>query len=121
VTQREALTQRNTVDHDRTHFDRTHPASTARRRLAATSLVVFTLGSTTGCGTLLFPERQHEDHSGDLDPNVLVLDGIGLLFFVVPGLVAFVVDFSTGAIYLPVGVERGEGPFFGDDGVVDEL
>jgi hypothetical protein len=29
------------------------------------------------------------------------LDGLGLLLFVVPGVIAFVVDFSTGAIYLP--------------------
>jgi hypothetical protein len=32
-----------------------------------------------------------------------VLDGVGVLVFVVPGLVAFGVDFATGAIYLPSG------------------
>jgi hypothetical protein len=31
----------------------------------------------------------------------VLLDAIGLIFFVVPGLVAFAVDFSTGAIYFP--------------------
>jgi hypothetical protein len=31
----------------------------------------------------------------------VVLDGIGLLVFLVPGIIAFAVDFSTGAIYLP--------------------
>ena len=30
------------------------------------------------------------------------LDALGLLLFFVPGVVAFVVDFSTGAIYLPL-------------------
>jgi hypothetical protein len=30
-----------------------------------------------------------------------VLDGIGLLVFLVPGVIAFAVDFATGAIYLP--------------------
>ena len=39
---------------------------------------------------------------------------IGLLFFVVPGLVAFGIDFYTGAIYLPKGVQGGEGPFIRD-------
>lgn len=53
-----------------------------------------------GCGTLLYPERQGQ--SGvNVDPTILILNGIGLLFFVVPGLVAFAVDFSNGTIYLP--------------------
>ena len=54
----------------------------------------------SGCGTLLYPERQGQT-SGRIDPTVLILDGIGLFFFVVPGLVAFAVDFGTGTIYLP--------------------
>lgn len=69
---------------------------------------------TSGCGTLLFSERQDEVHSQKLDPNILILDGVGLLFFIVPGLVAFGIDFYTGAIYLPDGVEKGEGPFIRD-------
>ena len=35
------------------------------------------------------PERQNAEHSGKLDPNILILDGVGLLFFIIPGLVAF--------------------------------
>lgn len=54
-----------------------------------------------GCGTLLYPERQGQDKGDKLDPAVLILDGIGLFFFIIPGLVAFAVDFNTGAIYLP--------------------
>ena len=54
----------------------------------------------TGCGTLMHPERQGQT-SGHIDPTVAILDGIGLLFFIIPGLIAFAVDFSTGAIYLP--------------------
>lgn len=34
----------------------------------------------------------------------MILDGIGLLFFLVPGVIAFAVDFSNGTIYLPGGV-----------------
>ncbi|MDP6179807.1 MAG: hypothetical protein QGG48_07950 [Desulfatiglandales bacterium] len=40
---------------------------------------------------------------GRIDVGVAVLDGIGVLLFVVPGLIAFAVDFETGAIYLPGG------------------
>src|SRR5690606_29936038 len=34
-------------------------------------------------------------------PGVAILNGIGLLFYVIPGLIAFAVDFATGAIYFP--------------------
>jgi len=54
----------------------------------------------TACGTLLYPERRGQPR-GRIDPGVAILNGIGLLLFVVPGVVAFAVDFSTGAIYLP--------------------
>jgi hypothetical protein len=52
------------------------------------------------CGTLLYPERRGQP-AGRLDVGVVALDGVGLLLFLVPGVVAFVVDFATGAIYLP--------------------
>ncbi len=55
-----------------------------------------------GCGTLMYPERRGQK-SGRIDPGVAILDGIGLLFFIIPGLVAYAVDFTTGAIYLPGG------------------
>ena len=61
-------------------------------------------------------ERQGQDHEGaDLDPTILLLDAFGLLLFIGPGLVAFGVDFATGAIYLPPDVEKGEGPFIYDE------
>jgi hypothetical protein len=56
----------------------------------------------TSCGTLLHPERMGQT-SGRIDPGIAVLDGIGLLFFVIPGVIAFAVDFSNGTIYLPPG------------------
>lgn len=58
------------------------------------------LPAATGCGTILHPERRGQP-SGRLDWGVVLLDGLGLLFFFIPGLIAFAVDFSTGAIYLP--------------------
>ncbi len=54
------------------------------------------------CGTVLYPERRGQP-AGRLDAGVVVLDGIGLLLFLVPGVIAFAVDFATGAIYLPPG------------------
>lgn len=54
-----------------------------------------------GCGWILHPERCGQPHSHHIDWKIAALDGLGLLLFFVPGVVAFVVDFYTGAIYLP--------------------
>jgi len=62
-----------------------------------TVLLVFQL---SGCGTLLYPERRGQ-LSGRLDVGVVILDAVGLLFFLIPGVIAFAVDFSNGCIYLP--------------------
>jgi hypothetical protein len=56
---------------------------------------------SAGCGTLLHSERCNQPHSNQIDWKIAALDGLGLIFFFVPGVIAFVVDFSTGAIYLP--------------------
>ncbi len=64
-------------------------------------IVIFTiLLGTTSCGTILYPERRGQP-AGKIDVGVAVLNGIGLLVFFVPGVIAFAVDFATGAIYLP--------------------
>ena len=60
--------------------------------------------SAAGCGTILYPERRGQ-RTGVLDTGVVVLDALGLLLFFIPGVIAFAVDFSTGAIYLPLGNE----------------
>ncbi|MEH6556293.1 MAG: polyribonucleotide nucleotidyltransferase [Oceanicoccus sp.] len=54
------------------------------------------------CGTIIHPERKGQK-SGQLDTSIVVLDAIGLLFFFVPGIIAFAVDFNNGTIYLPGG------------------
>ncbi|MBI3552116.1 MAG: hypothetical protein HY077_06325 [Elusimicrobia bacterium] len=54
------------------------------------------------CGTILHPERKGQKN-GDIDAGIAVLDGIGLLFGILPGVIAFAVDFSNGTIYLPSG------------------
>ena len=65
--------------------------------LAATLLI-----QLSGCGTLFYPERRGQ-LKGQIDPAIAAMDAIGILFFVIPGLIAFAVDFGTGAIYLPEG------------------
>jgi len=65
--------------------------------MAITALLVFQL---TGCGTILYPERRGQI-GGRLDIGVVLLDTIGLFFFIIPGVIAFAVDFSNGTIYLP--------------------
>lgn len=76
-----------------------------RRQFVAQTLTLgtasVTLVSLGGCGTLLHSERLHQPHSRDLDWKIVALNGLGLIFFFVPGVIAFVVDFYTGAIYLP--------------------
>ena len=52
----------------------------------------------TACGTLLYPERRGQT-TGRIDGGVAVMDGLLCLLFIVPGVVAFIVDFSDGAIY----------------------
>lgn len=52
------------------------------------------------CGTILYPERKGQ-RDGRLDIGVVLLDGIGLLFFIIPGVIAYAVDFTNGTIYLP--------------------
>jgi len=56
----------------------------------------------TACGFFLYPERRGQT-GGRLDPAVFLLDAAGLLIGIIPGVVAFAVDISTGAIYLPKG------------------
>ena len=66
---------------------------------ALSLVVVTTLGlQVAGCGTLLYPERRGQS-SGHVDTGVAVMDGLWCLVFIVPGVVAFIVDFGNGAIY----------------------
>jgi hypothetical protein len=71
----------------------------ARLRWLVIALFVF---HQCGCGTIFFPERKGQP-PGPLDLKVVALDAIGLLFFFIPGVIAFAVDFNNGTIYLPPG------------------
>jgi len=63
-----------------------------------------------GCGTIIYPERRGQ-RTGQIDVGIALLDALWLLVFIIPGVVAFAVDFTTGAIYLPgkrATIEAGE-------------
>ncbi len=71
------------------------------KRLLSFIILVPLIFSTTGCGAIFYPERN--GNTSKVDPKVAVLDGIGLVFFIIPGVVAYAIDFSTGCIYLSGG------------------
>ncbi len=58
------------------------------------------IAQLAGCGTIMYPERKGQK-GGRIDVGIAALDGIALLVFIVPGIIAYVVDFSNGTIYLP--------------------
>lgn len=74
--------------------------SPAFRRRLCLVLIGSLAFQTISCGTILHPERQGQ-RGGRLDPAIVALNGVGLLLFIVPGAIAFAVDFYNGTIYLP--------------------
>lgn len=72
-----------------------------KRGVAASCLLTLVL-NLTACGYFLYPERKGQT-GGRVDPVVVILNGAGLLFGILPGVVAFAVDFTNGTIYLPAG------------------
>jgi hypothetical protein len=67
------------------------------RTVAAGTML--TVGTTSfSCGYILHPERRGIQ-SGTIDSTTLVMDLLWLLAGVVPGVVALIVDFSSGGIY----------------------
>lgn len=67
-------------------------------KIIAVSLSAVMILQLTACGTVFYPERKGTK-SGDIDPVVAIADAIGLLFFFIPGVIAFAVDFTNGTIY----------------------
>lgn len=74
-----------------------------RSLLICAFLFAFLISS--GCGTFIHPERRGQEvtQEHELDVGIAVLDGVGLLFFLIPGLIAYAIDFSNGTIYVPPG------------------
>jgi hypothetical protein len=67
-------------------------------KAVAMSMATVMVLQLTACGTIFYPERKGTK-SGTIDPIVAVADAIGLLFYFIPGVIAFAVDFSNGTIY----------------------
>jgi hypothetical protein len=69
------------------------------RTVAGTTLLVVTATSSGSCGYFLHPERRGQQ-SGIIDGATMVMDLLWLLPGIIPGVVALIVDFSSGAIYV---------------------
>ncbi|HEY5654005.1 MAG TPA: hypothetical protein VIR63_06525 [Pontiella sp.] len=78
------------------------------RRSMIGLLSAATASLLTSCGSIIYPDRVNQKHRGHIDPTIMILDGIGCILFIIPGLIAFAVDFSTGAIYFPEGQGHGD-------------
>lgn len=96
-----------------------------QNRVIGGLLVAALFTQLTACGTLFFPDRRGQIE-GRIDPVVAGLNAIGILFYVLPGLIAFGIDFATGAIYLPGGLTSQVAPqdlqnLVDADGKIDPL
>ncbi|WP_313740554.1 polyribonucleotide nucleotidyltransferase [Pseudomonas sp.] len=69
-----------------------------RARFVGGVVIATLLTQLTACGTLFYPDRRGQI-DGKIDPGIVALDAVGLLFYVIPGLIALGVDFATGAVY----------------------
>jgi len=67
------------------------------RVIAATTML--TVGSSSvGCGYFLYPQRR--GNRSEVDAGTLVMDLLWLIPGIIPGVIALIVDFSSGAVYL---------------------
>lgn len=94
-----------------------------KSRVIGGVLAVTLVTQLTACGTIFYPDRRGQIE-GRVDPVIVGLNAIGILFYVIPGLIAFGVDFATGAIYLPGGLSAQVNPdslkdVVGADGKID--
>lgn len=93
-------------------------------KVLTVALVTAGVLNLTACGTLMHPERKGQT-GGRVDAGVVALDAVGLLFWFIPGVIAFAVDFSNGTIYLPGGEQTSlsedeQKAIVDADGKVDE-
>src|SRR5690606_6980464 len=93
-----------------------------KSRVIAGVMAATLLTQLTACGSTFYPDRRGQTE-GRIDPVIAGANAIGILFYVIPGLIAFAVDFATGAIYLPEGQTAQVDPqqlkqLIGNDGKV---
>ena len=72
-------------------------------------LAVTLLSQLTACGSIFYPDRRGQI-DGKIDPAIAVLDAVGLLFYVIPGLIAFGIprDVAPGAGFAPTAAEAAD-------------
>jgi hypothetical protein len=86
---------------------------TRRQLRAAGTLTVCLAFLLASCGTVLYPERRGQP-AGRLDVGVIALDGLGLLLFLVPGVIAYAVvtglidESSSSVRFSPFFARRGK-------------
>ena len=51
-------------------------------------LAITLLSQLAACGTLFYPDRRGQIE-GKIDPAIAIANAVGLLFYVIPGLIAF--------------------------------
>ena len=94
-------------------------------RLIGGAVVAALLTQLSACGSIFYPDRRGQI-DGKIDPAIAALNAFGLLFYIIPGVIAFAVDFATGAIYYAPG-EHAQidpqklQPAMNPDGSVDNL
>lgn len=69
------------------------------KRLTLIVAAVLVLLSGSGCGTLFFSHRMGKKLSKTIDNRVFYTNCFLCLFGVIPGVVAFVLDYGNGTIY----------------------
>lgn len=79
-----------------------------KNKFVASVALAALISQTASCGYILYPERVGQGDTGKLDPVVVALDAVGLLFWLIPGVVAFVIDYNNGTIFLPDGLVSNE-------------
>lgn len=70
-----------------------------RSRVLTAVVIGLVLVFSSGCGTLMYPERMDARPSTRLDTRVVILDCLWFFAGIIPGVVAVAVDFTTGAAY----------------------
>jgi len=68
-------------------------------------VLVAVMLASVQCGTILYSERKGQA-KGNIDVAVLVMDCCWLLVWIVPGVIALIVDFQNGCIYQPAGGKK---------------
>lgn len=77
------------------------PGIQDRRRFLIEMSLSVSATTMAGCGSMLHPERVGQPRTGPIDWKIAAIDGIGLMLFLVPGVIAFAVDFYNGTLFLP--------------------